>query len=92
MKTLVDLGDEFRALRKAAGLTQEEVAARLHMKQEALSRFERGRGSDFSAAKLLRLAQALGQELQFVQARKRPTLDDVLEERRQAVNSGPASR
>ena len=92
MKTLVDLGDEFRALRKAAELTQEEVAARLHMKQEALSRFERGRGSDFSAAKLLRLAQALGQELQFVQARKRPTLDDVLEERRQAANSGPASR
>lgn len=92
MKTLPDLGDEFKALRKAAGLTQEEVAARLHMKQEALSRFERGRGSDFSAAKLLRLAQALGQELQFAPARKRPTLDDVLEERRQTANSGPTSR
>lgn len=92
MKTLVDLGAEVKALREAAGLTQEEVASRVGMRQEALSRFERGRGNDFSAAKLLRLAQALGSDLQLVAAAKRPTLDDVLKERKASANVGPESR
>ena len=85
MKTLSDLGAEFQALRRAAGFTQEETAGRVGMHQEALSRFERGRGTDFSLAKFLRLAQALGNEVELVSAGKRPTLDDVLAERRQAV-------
>lgn len=101
MKTIVDLGAEYQRLRKAAGLTQEEAAQRVGMQQEAVSRFERGRGADFSLAKLLRLAQALGQDLEFAPARKRPTLDDVLAERRQEAGGlsrprppriGPMSR
>lgn len=92
MKTLAELGAEFQALRKATGLTQVETAHRVGMRQEALSRFERGRGSDFSAAKLLRLAQALGRDLHFGPANKRPTLDDVLAERRaESSGSPPAS-
>lgn len=83
MKTLVELGVELQALRKGAGLTQQETARRVGMRQEALSRFERGRASDFSVAKLLRLAQALGRDLDFGPVHKRtPTLDDVLAERR----------
>ena len=82
MKTLPELGEEFQALRKEAGLTQGEIARRVGMRQEALSRFERGRGSDFSVAKLLRLAQTLGRDLYFAPVHKRPTLDDVLAERR----------
>ncbi len=87
MKTLVDLGHEFQLLRKNAGLTQEAAAARVGMTQEALSRFERGRGTDFSAAKLLRLAQALGHDLAFLPADRRPTLEDVLAERRGEKNA-----
>ena len=83
MKTLVELGAELQALRKETGLTQAETARRAGMRQEALSRFERGRGSDFSVAKLLRLAQTLGRDLDFAPVHKRtPTLDDVLAERR----------
>lgn len=82
MKTLADLGLEFQALRKQAGLAQQDTARRVGMRQEALSRFERGRGSDFSVAKLLRLAQTLGCDLYFAPARRRPTLDDVLAERK----------
>jgi len=82
MKTLADLGVEFKALRKQAGLTQQETARRVGTRQEALSRFERGRGSDFSVAKLLRLTQTLGCDLYFAAADRRPTLDDVLAERR----------
>jgi transcriptional regulator with XRE-family HTH domain len=83
MKALPDLGAEFQALRREVGLTQKETAHRVGMRQEALSRFERGRGGDFSVAKLLRLAQALGRDLDFGPTHKRPpTLDDVLAERR----------
>jgi len=81
MKTLSDLGQEFQALRKANHQTQSEVGVRAGLTQEALSRFERGRGTDFSLAKLLRLAHALGHDVALVSAGARPTLDDVLAER-----------
>ena len=86
MKTLADLGLEFQALRKQTGLAQQDAARRVGMRQEALSRFERGRGSDFSVAKLLRLAQTLGCDLYFAPAHRRPTLDDVLAERKTQVS------
>lgn len=82
MKTLLDLGSEFQALRKQARLTQQDTARLVGMRQEALSRFERGRGADFSVTKLLRLAQAVGYDLYFAPAHRRPTLDDVLAERK----------
>ncbi len=92
MKTLLDIGLEFQALRKAARLTQAEVAARVGMAQEAVSRFERGRGNDFSAAKLLRLLHAVGYDTKFEPVRQRPTLTDVLQERKRSANVGPDSR
>jgi DNA-binding XRE family transcriptional regulator len=92
MKTLPDLGTQYQALRKQAGMTQLEVAAAAGLRQEALSRFERGRGADFSLAKMLRLAQVLGYDLDLVSARKLPTLDDVLQERKAQANTGPLSR
>ncbi|MDP3616590.1 MAG: helix-turn-helix transcriptional regulator, partial [Rhodoferax sp.] len=55
MSTLPDLGKRFQTLRKAAGKTQIEIAQITGMRQEALSRFERGRGNDFSLGKMLRL-------------------------------------
>lgn len=92
MKTLPDLGAQYQALRKLAGKTQQEVALAAGLRQEALSRFERGRGCDFSLAKMLRLAQVLGHDLDLVSVRQRPTLDDVLQERQTQTNTGPASR
>jgi transcriptional regulator with XRE-family HTH domain len=92
MKTLVDLGSEFQLLRKQTHKTQTDVAQLTGMQQEALSRFERGRGNDFSLGRLLRMAHALGYELQFVPLQKRPTLTDVFEERKQSANVGPGSR
>ena len=92
MKTLVDLGNEFQLLRKQSHKTQTEIAELAGMHQEALSRFERGRGNDFSLGRLLTLAHALGYDLQFVPIQKRPTLKDVFEERKQSANVGPESR
>lgn len=92
MKTLMDIGAEFQQLRKQVGLTQTEVANRAGMQQEVLSRFERGRGNDFSLGRLLRMAHALGYDIEFVPLQKRPTLTDVLQERLQSANVGPESR
>lgn len=92
METLPDVGNRFRLLREKAGKTQSEVAGAVGMRQEALSRFESGRGADFSLTKLLRLLQVLGVELEFVSATRRPTLSSILEERRHNANVGPNSR
>jgi len=92
MKTTHDLGEELNRARKKQRLTQEQVAAMTGLRQEALSRFERGRASDFSLAKLLRVAHALGYDLQLTPLNKRPTLTDVLEEIRVSANTGPNAR
>jgi len=92
MKTIADLGRELQQLRQQTKMTQEQVAAATGMRQEALSRFERGRSNDFSVAKLLRLAQTMDYGVQFVPLHSRPTLSDVLAETRASANTGPTSR
>jgi predicted XRE-type DNA-binding protein len=92
MKTIADLGNELQQLRQKAKMTQNQVAEATGMRQEAVSRFESGRGSDFSVGKLLRLAQAMGYDVQFVPLRSRPTLSDVLAETRASANTGPTSK
>jgi len=92
MPTLPDLGKRFQTLRKAAGKTQIEIAQITGMRQEALSRFERGRGNDFSLGKMLRLLHALDMEMMFQPVTARPTLDSVLDERRTSANIGPDAR
>lgn len=92
IETLPEVGIRFRQLRQLSGKTQMEVATAVGMRQEALSRFESGRGADFSVNKLLRLLQVLDVRLAIVGATKRPTLASVLQERRQNSNVGPDSR
>ena len=92
MKTLSELGEQYQALRKTAGKTQQDVCLAVGMRQEALSRFERGRGADFSADKLLRLLQVLELQIEFTPTTRRPTLTTLLQERRSNTNVGPDSR
>jgi len=90
--TLHDVGARFRQLREAAGKTQTEIAKHAGMRPEALSRFERGRGADFSLTKFLRLLGTLSLTIDFVKAPGRPTLTEILEERMRNANVGPDSR
>jgi HTH-type transcriptional regulator / antitoxin HipB len=90
--TLPDVGRRFQQLRKAAGKTQTEVAQAVGIRQEALSRFESGRGNDFSLAKLLRLLEVLELRIDFAPVTRRPSLVDVLKEVRTGANTGPHSR
>lgn len=93
MKILLNLGAELQACRKQVGMTQAELARLTGVRQESISRFERGRGNDFSLVKLLRLAQAVGYDLGLVALKgNRPTLSEVLDEVRASANTGPESR
>jgi transcriptional regulator with XRE-family HTH domain len=93
VKTIVDLGAELAACREALGRTQSDLGTETALRQEVLSRLERGRLSDVSVSKLLRVAHALGLELELVPLkRERPTLDTLLTERKQGANTGPNAR
>ena len=92
MATVADMGLKIRDARKKSALTQAQLAARVGTVQEVLSRFERGRGNDFSLSKFLRIAQALGYTVALAPVSGKPTLRDVLDERRRGANVGPASK
>jgi HTH-type transcriptional regulator/antitoxin HipB len=90
--TLPDVGCRLRALRKAAGLTQAELAKASGVRQEDLSRLETGAAESLQVSRLLSVLQALGHRIEFRPAMAAPTLDRVLEELRLGRNSGPHAR
>jgi len=59
------LGVLIREAREQVGLTQEELAKRLHTKKTAISRWEK-HATDIRLSTLLKLAKVLGKELQVV--------------------------
>lgn len=56
---------QFKALRKARGLTQEELAAIAQLKQSAVGRFERSAKPNWNLESLLKLADALDAKLEI---------------------------
>jgi transcriptional regulator with XRE-family HTH domain len=65
MKNVRSLGLRALALRTAAGLSQEELAARAYVSRKWLSDFERGKPT-VEASKVLDVFQALGYEFEAV--------------------------
>lgn len=64
------LGAEFSLLRKEAGLTQDELAARTGVDQAEISRIERG-ASNATEDTLAHIAHELGAEIALVRHGKR---------------------
>ncbi len=58
------IGEVLRQAREAAGLTQEELAQRVHTKKTAISRIE-NHAEDIKISTLKRVAKALGKRLQI---------------------------
>jgi transcriptional regulator with XRE-family HTH domain len=83
MQTLQELGEAVAARRKLLGLKQGDVAAQAGVTPESLSRFERGRGAEFGARKLLAVLAVLGAELDVVAQGQAGTLDELRRERAQ---------
>ncbi|RBH55805.1 helix-turn-helix domain-containing protein [Pseudomonas sp. MWU13-2860] len=67
MRTLRELGAEVAIRRRALGLKQLDVAKRSGVTAESLSRFERGRTSEFGSRKLMAVLAAVGMELALVE-------------------------
>lgn len=81
MKTLQELGVAVAARRQALGLRQQNVALQAGLTPESLSRFERGRSSEFGSRKLLAVLAVLGMELQFIEIGLSGSLDELRRER-----------
>ena len=90
--TLPDVGRKLRTLRKAAGLTQAELAKASGVRQEDLSRLETGAAESLQVSRLLSILHALGHRIEIRPALAAPSLDRVLEEIRQGRNTGPYAR
>ena len=58
------IGEILRQAREAAGLTQEELASRVHTKKTAISRIE-NHAEDIKISTLKRVAKALGKHLEI---------------------------
>jgi ribosome-binding protein aMBF1 (putative translation factor) len=58
------IGEVLRQAREAAGLTQEELASRVHTQKTAISRIE-NHAEDIKVSTLKRVAKALGKRIQI---------------------------
>lgn len=67
--------------RKSLKYRQAAVAAQAGITPETLSRFERGKTSEFGARKLLAVLAVLGMEIRFVEKGMAGTLDELRKER-----------
>lgn len=68
MSTLQQLGIEIAERRRQLGLKQIEVAKQSGVAAESLSRFERGRLSEFGSGKLIAVLAAVGMEISLIEA------------------------
>ena len=71
-------GEKLQRLRKEAGLSQEELAGRLHVSRQAVSKWERNESYP-ETEKLIRMGQLFD-----------VTLDELLQEKRKMTDDGDA--
>ena len=78
------LGHRLRAARKQAALSQAEVASRLGMSRATISAIENGTIAEIGIRKVLALLTLLGLDIEVIEKRARPTLDELRNETRRA--------
>ena len=81
MKTLQELGAAVAARRQVLHLRQKAVAYQAGVTPESLSRFERGRSSEFGSRKLLAVLAVLGVEIEFTDIGQSGSHDELRRER-----------
>lgn len=64
---MAELGYHLRRARKARGLTQSAIAAKAGIARETVSQFESGMAKDLGFAKVVRLLEAVGLDLQTLE-------------------------
>jgi|SRR3954470_19545269 transcriptional regulator with XRE-family HTH domain len=88
---LVDMGEEFRKTRLAAGLTQESVARNAGMVRPRYVEFENGR-LDVRLTTLMNAARAIGLELMLVPTAYVPAVKSMLHHSTQGADDTPLYR
>ncbi len=79
---LTEVGPVLKAARKAARMTQEQLAAPFGMSRATISAIESGRCQEIGFSKLAALLESVGLELTVRPRRPRPTIDELRAERR----------
>jgi transcriptional regulator with XRE-family HTH domain len=84
MLDLGDLGREIKAARKAHGFTQRDLARLSEVSRATLDALENERAGELGYSKIAKILAVLGLELRIHAANRRPTLEDLIEENRNA--------
>lgn len=82
--TLQDIGQTIARTRKRKKITQASLAASLGMSRATVSGIENGTVPEIGIRKVLLLCTALGIELVAQEKTRRPTLQQLLQEQRDA--------
>jgi transcriptional regulator with XRE-family HTH domain len=83
MLSLLSIGSQVAAKRKALGLSQSALASKAKISRATLDALENGRSGEIGYSKIIRLMSALGLALTMHEASsRRPTLDELMEENR----------
>jgi HTH-type transcriptional regulator/antitoxin HipB len=82
--TLQDIGQTIARTRKRKKITQSSLAAALGMSRATVSGIENGTVPEIGIRKVLSLCTALGIELVAQEKTRRPTLQQLLQEQRNA--------
>jgi len=75
-----EIGEKIRQLRKSKKITQQRLADEAELSRVTLSKLERGHITEVSVAALIKILNALGQEIDIIPEDKLPTLDDLRDE------------
>ena len=76
----VELGQQIRQLRLAAGISQQQMSDDLALSRATLSGLEKGRSGDIGIRKIIKILDYLGMELTVVDKSPFPTFEKIREE------------
>jgi len=79
---LADIAPLLRAARRSSKRSQEDVAQAMGMSRATISALESGRCEEIGFQKLAALLESVGLEITVAPRKGRPTIDDLLAERR----------
>ena len=77
-----EIGPAIKALRSRKGFKQSELAAAVGISRVTLSKLENGKQAGISFGAVLALLEQLGMEIAFVEPAVLPTLEDLVERKK----------
>lgn len=75
----VELGQQIRQLRLAAGISQQQMSNDLALSRATLNGLEKGRSGDIGIRKIIKILDYLGMELAIIDKSPFPTFEQIRE-------------